>query len=762
MNLSEIFIRRPVMTALVMISILFFGVLALRTLPVSDLPNFDAPTIQVKASYPGANPETMANNVVVPLEKKFLTIDGIKSIASTSSTGSASLVLQFYLDKSIDTAASDVQAAISQAGPQLPQDLPYSPTYAKVNPSAAPVLFLSVTSSTMQIADLYDYADTVIGQRLNTVDGVAQVVIYGSPFAVRVQIDPNKLAAKQIGIDEVGEAIKSQNVNLPIGTLYGDKTKYNLNASGQLFHASGYDNIIIKNENGNIVRLSDVGRALDSTYDDKYYLQYSGDGISSAAVVVAIQTQAGANALTVINGIHELLPKLEKSLPGSVSIHPLFDKGEYIQEAVNDVELTLIIAIALVVLVIFIYLGKAIDTIIPAVALPICIFGTFSAMFLLGYSIDILSLLAITLSIGFLIDDAIVVLENIARHVEAGEPPLQAALKGSKEISLTVVSMTLCLASVFIPMLFMTGVMGRIFSEFAYVIFLAVIISGFISLSLTPMLCSRFIAPHSEEKKRGGIERFSIALNRRLLSTYETSLNWILVRKPLMLGIGIGSVVLTLLIFQALPKSFLPSEDIGFIQGFTQAPDNTSPFQMNRYQETITSIIQKKPYTDSIISIGALPNDNQGLFFLRLKPLGQRPAMDQIIKDLYRELYSYPGAQTFVRGYPLINLEIGTQTSQGDYQYMLQSIRQDELFTSAGNLIQKMKTLPGFTQVSSDLHISQPQMNVEILRDRASVLDVDSRAIENALSLAFGGLNLSPINDPNNQYYVVMELEPKY
>ncbi len=760
--ISQLFIKRPVMTTLVMIAILFFGIIAYKKIPVSDLPNVNYPAITVSVEYPGANPSIVANNVVSPLERQFLTIEGVQSIASTSSTGSATIVLQFVLDKSIDSAALDVQNAINTAGPELPQNLPYAPTYDKTNPSQTPILYFAVASDTMPQHELYGYAYTHIGERLSTISGVAQVVVYGSPFAVRVQVNPQKLAAKQIGIDEVADAIKNANVNIPTGTLFGKTGEFTINVDGQLNQAAYYDSIIIKNDTGNIVRVRDVGKSLDSTNDDKQYLRYLSSDTDRACVIFGILTQPGVNSMKVISAINTVLPKLEASLPGSVSLYRVFDKAVYIQEAVHDVEMTLCVAFLLVVLVIFFYLGKPMNTLIPAMALPVIIVGTVAAMYLLGFTVDILSLLAITLSIGFLVDDAIVVLENIVRHVEAGMPPFEAALKGSKEIGFTIVSMTLSLCSAFIPLLFMDGVIGKLFHEFAVVIVAAVLISGFISLTFTPMLCSRLVRPHHQQNKKTFMERFSEKFNLVLVTFYEKTLVVVLRHPKVTLFAGACSVVLSIALFKFLPADFLPPDDIGFIVAHTQAAAGTSPFQMMKYQDELTRKIKNHPAIESIISIGALPDDNKGEMFIQLKPYKKRPSMPKIIEDLQNTFQMFPGVQTYIKPLPLIDLQVSTTDIKFPYQYTLQSLDQTLLYQSTDTLIQQMKTLPGLTQVSTDLEIKQPQLNIEILRDKASALNLSAAAIEDALSYAFSASNLSPINDPEYQYYAILELEPKF
>jgi HAE1 family hydrophobic/amphiphilic exporter-1 len=760
--ISKLFIQRPVMTTLVMLAILFFGIVSYKQIPVSDLPNVNYPAITVSVEYPGASPNTVANNVVSPLERQFLTIEGIQSIASTSSTSGATIVLQFTLEKSIDSAALDVQNAINTAGPDLPQNLPYAPTYDKTNPSQTPILYFAVASETMPLHELYGYAYTFIGERLSTISGVAQVQVYGSPFAVRVQVNPQKLAAKQIGIDEVASAIKNANVNIPTGTLFGKTQEYTIDVDGQLNQASLYESIIIKNETGNIVRIRDVGRALDSTNNDKEYLRYFSSDTDKACVVFGVLTQPNVNSMRVISDVNKILPKLQASLPGAVTLYRVFDKSLFIQEAVNDVQMTLIVAFLLVVFVIFFYLGKPINTLIPALALPIIIIGTFACMFIMGYTIDIISLLAITLSIGFLVDDAIVVLENIVRHVEAGMPPYEAALQGSKEIGFTILSMTLSLSSAFIPLLFMGGVIGKLFHEFAVVIVIAVLISGFISLTLTPMLSSLLVRPHHGTAKKTFMERFSEKFNLVLVTFYERTLEVVLRHPKVTLSAGAISIFMTVALFKILPSDFLPPDDIGFVVVHTQAATGTSPFQMMKYQDEITRMIKDHPALESIISIGALPDDNKGTMFLQLKPYKKRGSMPEIIQELMTTLQKFPGLQTYIKPLPLIDLQVSTTDIKAPYQYTLQSLDPHALYQASDLLLENMKKLPGLSQVSTDLEIKQPQLNVEILRDKASALNLSAADIENALSYAFAASNLSPINDPEYQYYAILELEPKF
>lgn len=762
MNLSGPFIKRPVMTTLVMATILFFGLLSYKALPVSDLPTVQYPTIQVTTSYPGAIPLTVASTVTSPLEKQFLTIQGIMSISSTSMAGESNIVLQFNLDKDLASAATDTQAAISRAGPQLPPNLPYNPVYNTVNPTDNPILYWGITSEQMTLGQLWEYVDNIIAQQINIVPGVSQVLVYGQPFAVRVRLDPQKLAARGLGFNEVAQIIASQNQELPTGLLYGEHREFLLNVEGQIFDAEDYNNLIIKTDNGQIVRVKDVGVAIDSLQNDKYYLHYVDKDRNEPCVVIGVQKQISANALAVIEDINALLPKLTSELPGSIKIYDLFDKGKFIEESVDDVELTLFVAIFLVIVIIFIYFGTPINTLIPMVALPMSIIGCFIMMGLFGFSIDILSLLAITLSVGFLVDDAIVVLENIVRHVEMGVEPMEAALTGSKEISVTIFSMTLSLCCVFIPLLFMEGIVGRVLKEFAFTIFTAVLISGFISLSLTPLLCSRLIPSKSGGKPKTRMELFSEKVNQTLIDYYmkalDVAMQW---KKTILLG-GLACFVLTIALYFQLPKDFMPGDDLGFIEGFTQARDGTSPFQMIEYQKLVTELIQKHPEVSSFVSVGAVPMDNQGMMFIGLTPFHKRRGINDICREMYAQATQIPGVQSFFKPLPLITLQVGTSTAMGDYQFTMQTIDPNDLFEYGPQMYQKMQSIPGLTQVSTDLRIQEPQLNIQILRDRAQIMGVSCQDIENAFKWAYSTSNLSPISKPENLYYVITETTPEF
>ncbi len=764
MNLSEIFIRRPVMTILVMLTVAFFGVLSYINLPVSDMPDVDYPTITVSVDWPGADPQTVANNVVVPLEQQFTTIEGLQTISSTSYTGSATIVLQFRLDRNIDLAAPDVLAAINTATPQLPKDLPYAPTYTKTNPTASPILFLCVTSPTMTRGDLYNYGYSVLAQRLSIIDGVSQVQTYGQPYAVRLRVDLQKMAAKNLGIEDVATAIQEANVYLPVGTLFGEKREYTIDVKGQLMPAAQYDPIIIKNDNGSIVRFRDVGHAIDSVQNDKMPVNFYQDDFDAQSVVLAVRKQAGANTLQIIEDINNLLPSLEAQIPGSVKLVRIYDQAQFIFDSIHDVQLTLFIALMLVVLIIFFYLGKVRDTLIPVITIPLSVLGTFIVMLKMHFTVDILSMLAITLAIGYLVDDAIVVLENIVRHVELGEKPFTAALNGSKEISFTILSMTLCLCTIFIPLLFMGGIIGRILHEFAVTIVVTVFISGMISLSLTPLMCSRFIRENLKgtERKKTFVEKLSHNLNEKILKAYAPSLEWALAHKFIVLSIGIGSLILSILLFLKLPKDFLPPDDLGVVQGYMQTVDGTSPFQISDYIDRLGKILAKDANVNSVIGVSAYPQDNEGIMYISMKPIDKRLALKPLLKHLSPIVNQIPGCRVFLVPLPLINLQVGTTNSKGDYQYTLTSMSTDDLFKYAPIIEQKMKQLKTITAVVSDMDITEPQAKIEILRDRASQYNITAKQIENALGLCYATGNLSPINTAIYQYYAIMETFPHF
>jgi len=755
----ELFIRRPVMTTLVMLGIVFFGLMGYRLLPVSDLPNVDFPTIQVSASLPGANPDTMAAAVATPLERQFSTIAGVDSMTSTSALGLTQITIQFTLDRDIDAAAQDVQAAIAKAQTQLPPGMPIPPSYQKVTPADQPVLYLAMSSPTLPLYTVDEYASTMLAQRISTISGVAQVQVFGSQkYAVRVQLDPRALATRGIGIDEVQKAIAQANVNLPTGTLYGPHQAFNVQATGQLYNAAAYRPLIVAYRNGAPVRLEQLGRVIDSVQTDKVASWYNTD----RAVVLAIQRQPGTNTVEVVDAIRKLLPTFQAQLPASVKLNALYDRSVSIRESVRDVQFTLMLTVGLVVLVIFLFLRNLSATIIPSLAVPMSIIGTFAAMYLLGYSLDNLSLMALTLCVGFVVDDAIVMLENIVRHMEAGVPRMEAALKGSKEIGFTILSMTLSLAAVFIPVLFMGGVVGRLLHEFAVTIGVAVLVSGFVSLTLTPMMCSRFLRPPGESHSR--LYAASERVFEGMLRMYELSLKRVLRHPRWTMGVLALTVVLTAYLFVVIPKGFIPNEDTGFIFAFTEASQDISFEAMAQHQRAVAEIVRQYPYVDSFFSsIGAGgPNvvPNTGRMFMRLKPRAQRPGVDEVIQDLRPKLETVLGIKVYPQNPPMV--QIGGQLTKALFQYTLQDADLPELYRWAPILYEKIRTLPGFQDVNTDLQITSPQVVVDIDRDKASALGVTAEQIENALYNAYGARQVSTIYTPSNEYWVIMELEPRY
>jgi len=761
MNIPELFIRRPVMTTLVMLGILLFGILGYRLLPVSDLPTVDFPTILVIAELPGASPETMASAVAISLERQFSTIAGLDSMNSTNTQGVTRITLQFSLNRDIDAAAQDVQAMIGKAARQLPPDMPNPPSYQKVNPADFPVLFLALSSPTLPLSAVHEYADTFVAQRVSMLSGVAQVQVFGAQkYAVRAQLDPKALAARSIGIDEVASAIKNGNVNLPTGILYGTHQAFTIEASGQLKNAEAYRPLIVAYRNGSPVRLGELGRVIDSVENDKVASWYNNE----RNIGLAIYRQPGTNTVEVVDSIRKLLPSIRSQMPGSVNLNILYDRSLSIRDSVNDVKFTLFLTMCLVILVIFLFLRNLSATIIPSLALPMSIIGTFSVMYLLEYSLDNLSLMALTLSVGFVVDDAIVMLENIVRHMEMGEKPLQAAFNGSREIGFTIVSMTLSLVAVFIPVLFMGGIVGRLLHEFAVTIGVAILVSGFVSLSLTPMLCSRFLRPPGERKQ----SRLYVTSERffdGMLRTYRSSLRFVLNHRLATIVVSNLIFAVTIFLFMTFSYGFLPSEDIGQIFGFTEAAQGISFESMKQHQLAVMEIVRQDPNVENFSSTagagGPSPTGNLGRVFVTLKPRSKRQLnADEVIQELRPKLTKIPGIQVFLQNPPPIR--IGGQLTKGQYQFTLQSPEIKELYEYAPKLEAKIRELPGLQDVNSDLQIKNPQVNIEIDRDKASALRVTANQVEDALYSAYGARQISTIYTPINQYQVIIELEPQY
>jgi hydrophobic/amphiphilic exporter-1 (mainly G- bacteria), HAE1 family len=760
MNLSSIFIRRPVMTTLVMLGILIFGIVGYTQLPVSDLPNVDYPVISVNANLPGASPETMASAVATPLEKQFTTIAGIDAMTSTSTQGSTSITLQFTLDRDIDAAAQDVQAAIAKTLRSLPTGIT-PPSYQKVNPADQPILFLALTSEMLSLSQLDDYAESVIAQRLSTVKGVAQVSVFGAQkYAVRIQLDPRALASRGIPIGDVTDAIDAANVNLPTGILWGPSRTATVMAGGQLQSAAEFANVIVAVRDGAPVRLKDLGEVKDDVQNNRVASWFGG----RRNITLAIQRQPGTNTVEVAAGVHRMLDRLRPQLPASVGVHELFDRSEGIRHSVRDVQFTLLLTLAMVVLVIFLFLRNLPATVIPSLSLPLSLVGTFALMHFLGYSLDNLSLMALTLSVGFVVDDAIVMLENIHRHLEQGKPPLQAALEGSREIGFTILSMTLSLVAVFIPVLLLGGILGRLFHEFAVTISAAILVSGFVSLTLTPMLCSRFLnLDHGQQ--HGRAYRTIEDLYDRMFRAYDRSLGWVMDHRRVTLVFSCAILLGTVVLFHFAPKGFIPSEDTGRIVASTESAEGTSFQAMVEKQKAVAAIVARDPnieiFSSSVASGGGVSGSNQGRFIIKLKPRRERDkSADEVIRELQPKVSQVPGIRVFLQNPPVIN--VGGRFSKSQYQYTLQSGDLEDLYGAANALTEKLQDLPGIQDVTSDLQISNPQVNVAIDRDRASSLGVTAQQIEEALYDAYGSRQVSTIFTSSDQYWVIMELLPEY
>ena len=760
MNIAEPFVRRPVMTGLVMLSIVIFGIVAYRALPVSDLPNVDFPTIQVTATLPGASAETMASAVATPLEKQFSTIAAIDSMTSLSSQGLSQITLQFALERNIDGAALDVQSAIASVLRQLPPEMTTPPAFRKVNPADSPVFYLVLSSETLPLSTVDEYAQTLLAQRLSTISGVAQVQVFGSQkYAVRLQLNPNALATRGVGIDEVQAAVAKQNVNMPTGTLYGAQQAYTVEATGQLKNAAAYGPLIVAYRNGAPVRLGDIGKAIDSVQNDKIAAWFNG----KRAIILAIFRQPGTNTIELVDAIRRIMPGFSNQMPPGMVMEVLYDRSKPIRASVEDVKFSLLLALALVVMVIFLFLRNISATIIPSLALPMSIIGTFSAMYLFGFSLDNLSLMALTLCVGFVVDDAIVMLENIARHMEMGESPMEATLNGAKEIGFTIVSMTLSLVAVFIPVLFMSGILGRLLHEFAVVIMVAVLVSGFVSLTLTPLLCANMLKPPQHTNHN----RFYLASEAFLdawKNAYDRSLQWVLRHQPATMVVFLLISLATAAMFVAMPKGFLPNEDTGQIFCFTEGAQDISFEGMKEKQLQIAKIIRDDPAVESAMSSvgvsGPSASLNQGRVFIRLKDRSTRGSPEEVMKRLRPKLREVPGLRVFMQNVP--SIRIGGNLTKSQYQYTLQDADTVELYTWAPKLEARLRSLPGLLDVTTDLQITLPKVTVHIDRNRASALGVTAAQIEDALYTAYGARQVSTIFTPTNQYWVIMEVEPRY
>ncbi len=746
------------MTTLVMAAILIFGVFAYRFLPVSDLPNVDFPTIQVNTSLPGASPETMASSVATPLEKQFSTIAGISSMTSSNSLGQSSITIQFDLSRSLDGAALDVQSAITQAAAQLPPELPTPPSFRKVNPADQPILYLALSSPTLALSQVDEAAETTLAQNISMVPGIAQVQIYGAQkFAVRAQLDPNALATRQIGIDEVGAALQAGNTNVPTGTFYGATDTFTILSNGQISSAAQFGQLIVAYRNGSPVRLRELGRVLDSVQDDKTASWFNGN----RAIVLALLRQPGTNTVEVVDRVRELLPRLQEQIPAAIRVDTLYDRSVSIRASVDDVKFTLLLTICLVILVIFLFLRNLPATMIPSFALPMSIIGTFSVMYLMDYSVDNLSLMALTLSVGFVVDDAIVMLENIVRHMEAGKAPRQAALDGSREIGFTILSMTLSLAAVFIPVLFMGGIMGRLLHEFAVTIGAAILVSGFVSLTLTPMLCSRFLRQHGKEG-HGRLYNAGERVFQGWLKGYQWSLRKVLRHRLATLLASFAVVALTAYLFTVTKTGFLPDEDQNLVFAFTEARQGIAVGDTWQLQQKVADIIRADPSVLNTMAAVGTPT-NQGRVFFRLKDKKDRQnrmSAQEVIEELRPKVANIPGMNVFMQVPPTIR--IGGSLTKSQYQYTLQSPNTDELYRDAPKLETAMRGLSQLQDVTSDLQIKNPQLEVDVDRDKAYQLGLTPDQVSNALYSAYGTRQIGTIYTPNNEYWVIIELLPQY
>jgi HAE1 family hydrophobic/amphiphilic exporter-1 len=781
LNISEGFIKRPIATSLLMAAIALFGLVAYRSLPVSDLPNVDFPTLLVTAQLPGASPETMGASVATPLENQFSMIAGLESMTSVNSLGSTQVTLEFDLNRSLDGAAVDVQAAITQAARLLPQGMPTPPTFTKVNPADQPILYLVITSTTVPPWTLDEYAETRIAQRISMVSGVAQVQVLGSQkYAVHAQLDPHKLAARQIGINEVETSLRAWNVNTPTGSIIGPHKAFTLQATGQLMNADEYKNMIVSYRNGAPVRLRELGDIVDGVEDQRTASWFYTPEGSQRAITLGIQRQPGTNTIAVADAVKNLMPQFRVELPSSIHMNVLYDRSDTIRESYRDVQFTMLLTLALVIMVIYVFLRNVWATVIPSLALPFSIIGTFALMYMLGYSLDNLSMMALILSVGFVVDDAIVMLENIYRHVEMGEEPFTASLVGSREIGFTIVSMTLSLAAVFIPVLFMGGVLGRLFREFSVTICAAILISGVVSVTLTPMLCSRFLKrpkKHAgpdgagragESGKAGGFGAMTERAFDSLLRGYDRSLQVVLRHRPATMGLFVVVLALTAVLFVIVPKGFIPEQDTDQIAVTTEAAQGTAYDKLVEYQGQIAEIIGRDPNVEGLVStIGGqaantLGGPNLGQIVVHLKPRGDRTELaNDIIEKLRPQIAEVPGMEVYMQNPPTVR--IGGQVSKSLYQYSMQSPDREALYDTARKLVKAIgANVNGIVDLTSDLEVTSPQVDVQIDRDKAAALGVTANQIENAFYDAYGPRWVSTIYAPVNEYKVLLELAPQF
>ncbi|MEO6053792.1 MAG: efflux RND transporter permease subunit, partial [Chthoniobacterales bacterium] len=765
-SLSEPFVRRPVMTILLTVTVIVFGVMAYQNLPVNDLPAVDFPVITVSVNYPGASPLTMANNVATPLEKNFLQIPGLELITSSSTQGSTNFTLQFNLNKSVDAAATDVQAAITQSTGSLPTDLPAPPTFRKTNPNDQPIIYITLTSDSLTPGNLYDYASSQVAQRISILPGVSKVDIFGSKSSVRIKADPSKLATRGLTVDDLAAAIKEGTSYQGAGQFDGATRTFLLQPQGQLSNAAEYENLIIGKKDNVPIYLRDVAKAVDSLQDERQarHFWFRGHTVPPANVVLAVSRQAGANAVATAKAVRDLLPVFKRELPGSIQLIPVYDRSIGIQNSANDVKETLVIAFILVVIVIFVFLGRAKDTLIPVMALPMSMLITFLAMYLLGYSIDNLSLLAITLSIGFLVDDAIVFLENTVRRMEAGENAMEATLNGAKEISFTILSMTLSLAAVFIPLVLMPGLLGRQLQEFAVTIIISILASGVVSLTLTPLMCSRMLATH-EKGKETWMERTANNLIGKVIALYGKTLYFFLHHKWISLLTWVICFVLTIVFFIMVPKSLLPSGDSGFIRGIFQAQEGTSPERMHEFQAKVDKVLSSDDAVNIGLTVSGLTgrvSSSQAFTLGFLKPVNERPPIDEVIARLTQKMMQIPGIQVFLQANPVLQISTGaTSTTQGKFAFAVSGINRDEVYEAAQELVTKLRAYAGFLYVNTDLKLNTPNLKIDVLRDQASSYGVTADAILGALNKAYSQNYVYLIKKPTDEYQVILEVKDK-
>jgi hydrophobic/amphiphilic exporter-1 (mainly G- bacteria), HAE1 family len=762
-NFSEPFVRRPVMTAVLTLSVILFGVLSYFRLPVNDLPAVDYPVIQVQADYPGASPDTVANNIATPLERQFMQINGLELVTSKSTQGHTSLTLQFNLNKSIDAAATDVQTAISQATGSLPVDLPSPPTFSKTNPNDQPIMYIALTSDSITRGQLYDIGSTQIGQRISILPGVSRVNVFGTKSAIRIKADPSAMWARGISFEDLSGAIKNGTSYIGAGQFDSQSGTTLLRPQGQLATAEEYNRLIVGTSNGAPVYLRDIATARQSVQDERVNMRFWARGypVPGATVVLAVFRQAGANAVEVANSIRALLPAISAELPGSVRITPLYDRSRGIVNSVNDVQETLAIAFVLVVLVIFVFLGRATDTLIPAVALPISLLLTFISMHLLGYSLDNLSLMALTLAVGFLVDDAIVFLENTVRRMEHGERALEATMQSAKEISFTIISMTVSLAAVFIPLVFMSGLVGRIFREFAITIVISIIASGLVSLTLTPLMCARLLKDRGEGSARTWMERKMGGVERRVLARYANGLTWCIEHRWISALIWVVCLAGTVGLFMIIPKAFLPPGDSGVVTGVFIGREGSSPEQMAQLQDRVDEVLLANPNVLATVEVTGLSQflaSNQGIVFTFLKPAGTRPPIQQEVAKLMGSMSAMPGVMAFLRPFPVLEISTGaTNQNQGQYAFSVSGINPQQVYDAGTRLMEKMHGFPGFLTVSSDYFNNTPNLDIVIRREQAKLYGVSETRILSLLRSAYSQNYVYLIKKPEDQYQVILE-----